>query len=49
MSAIFEQVQELARVLAGLFAKDGQIVARLNDAQSRVHAVKSTRLEIPWP
>jgi hypothetical protein len=49
MSTISEQALELACVLAGLFPRDSQIAARLNEAQSRVHAAKSTRLEIPWP
>ena len=49
MSAISDLSQELALALAGLFTRHTQIVARLNDAQSFVHAGKSTRLEISWP
>ncbi len=49
MSAIPDHPQQPACDLLGLFTRDTQIVARLDDAQSRVHAAKSTRLEIPWP
>ena len=41
MSAISDQAQELACALAALFARDTQIVARLNDAQSRLRAANS--------
>jgi hypothetical protein len=49
MSTVSEQALELTCVLADLFAKDSQIAARLNDAQSCVHAANSTRLDIPGP
>jgi hypothetical protein len=38
MSAISDRAQELVCALAGMFVRNTQIVARLNDAQSRVHA-----------
>jgi hypothetical protein len=41
VSAISDQAQELAYALAGLFATDAQIVARLNDAQSCLRAANS--------
>jgi hypothetical protein len=41
MNAISDEAQELAYALAGLLARDNQIVARLNDAQSRIRAANS--------